>query len=375
MRFSGSGDQDISRWINKGLIDAAKGMELRHELASIEKGFGLGSILAILGALLLGAAILTLIAANWEDFSRIGRVAFVFGVIILGYFVGAWREKTGDLVFAQVFYLLGAVAFGGGIALIGQMYHLSGDAALAALVWALATLIGAILLRSFALSALAGTLGLFYVYSAISEPSWHSDAYLWIAPLFAVALGLVSRWNISRSGMHSAAGLLLVTLILYRFSIDFDDSVTLIDMVLAFGGAGLFFALSYYENIVERITGFARPLIQYMLALSFFGFAIIQVQLADRMLSVALYGLIVIALSIGALMFNGKNHRGVRGLAYSAFGIEVLYLASVTIGSLLGTSVFFLSSGLIVLILAYVVVRIEKRLNATPNAASEEIVS
>lgn len=375
MRFSGSANQDIQRWIDKGLIDAAKATQLKDEISSNNSGFGLGGILSILGAVLIGSALLMLIASNWESFPRIGRVGLVFAVIALGYVIGAWWELKGDTVFAQVFYLVSAIAFGGGIALIGQMYHLSGDAASAALVWTLGTLSGAILLRSFALSQMSGVIGLFYVSSAVSEQSWHSGAYLWVGLLIAVIVAFVSRWNNSRAGLHTAMWLLLTLCALYRFSGNSFDSVQPIDMLFAFGGAALFFAIAFWESTIERITRFAQPLLAYALALSFIAFAVIQVFDSYQAGSVAIYGLIVIAIAVAALMFKGQNHRDVRVLCYCAFGAEILYLASVTVGSLLGTSAFFLVAGVIVLIIAYLVVRIERQIKSTSRPISAGVPS
>lgn len=375
MRFSGSANQDIQRWIDKGLIDAAKAAQLKDEISSNNGGFGLGGILSILGAVLIGSALLTLIASNWESFPRIGRVVLVFAAIALGYMIGAWREIKGDTVFAQVFYLVSAIAFGGGIALIGQMYHLSGDAASAALVWTLGTLSGAILLRSFALSQMSGVIGLFYVSSAFSEQSWHSGSYLWVGLLIAVIVAIVSRWNNSRAGLHTAAWMLLALCAFYRFSSDSFSRVQPIDMLFAFGGAALFFAMAFWESTLERITNFAQPLLAYTLALSFSAFAVIQVFDSYQAGSVAIYGLIVIAISVAALMLKGQDHRNVRVLCYCAFGAEILYLASVTIGSLLGTSAFFLVAGVIVLIIAYLVVRIEKQIKSTPRSVSAGVSS
>ncbi len=371
MRFSGTNKKDLDRWVQKGLIDQQTAVRLQDELLSQAGGIGLGGVLAILGALLLGAAVLTLIAANWGAFPRVGRVAFILILIWLSYFVGAWRERQGDSVFSQVAYLLGAITFGGGIALIGQMYHLSGDAASAALVWALGTLLGAILLQSFALSALAGGIGLWYLSAAMTDNSWHNEGYLWIAPVLSITIAAVSRWNGSRVGINSSIWLFLGTLICYRFDRSmFNTRAMPLDYAFAFVGATLFFAIAHCEEVVDRATSFARPLIGYALAMSFFGFCLLQLGYDGDKQSTALIGLMVIALSIAALIMKGTDHRSVRALAYTAFAAEILYLAFVTIGSLLGTSALFLLIGVIILLIAFIVIRVEKRLKVASGAES-----
>jgi uncharacterized membrane protein len=372
MRFSGTAKKDIDRWVGKGLIDRPTANRLQAELLTQSNGFGLGGVLAVLGALLLGAAVLTLVAANWESFPRLGRVLFILLLIWASYLVGAWRDKRGDTIFSQVAYLLGAITFGGGIALIGQMYHLSGDAASAALVWAVGTLVGAVLLRSFALTALTGGIGLWYLFAAVSDASWHNEGYIWVTPALALLVAGVSRWNGSRFGIHAALWLILGTLICYRFNYIslFNTRAVPLDYMFAFGGAAVFFGVAFAEDVVDQVTAFARPLIGYALAMSFFGFCLLQIGYEGATGSVAILGLAVIALSIGALLVKGRDHGGVRALAYTAFAAEVLYLASVTIGSLIGTSAFFLFIGIVVLFIAFLVIRIEKRINAVPEATS-----
>lgn len=360
MSFSVSIQKDIKRWLDKGLIDASTAQHLSTEAASHRGGFGLGAVLGVLGALLLGAAIITLIASNWEQFPRIARVFGVLVLVWVTYIAGAWRETKGDTVFSQVLYLLGAVSFGGGIALIGQMYHMSGDQSTAALVWATGTLIAALLLRSPNLVAMAGLIGIFYLFTAFYQFSWHRTGYLWVAPLFSLIILASGRFNHSRLGMHTAIWLLLGTVIAYR--IDFGDHGNNIDYFLAFGGAALFLLLAFFEEPVDSIIDFSKPLLSYLLGVSFFGFMMLQLSNYSDVGGTMIIGLLVIALSVGALILKGRDHGGVRALAYTAFGAEILYLASLTIGSLLGTSVFFLLSGIIVLVIAWLVVKIEKRI-------------
>jgi uncharacterized membrane protein len=78
-------------------------------------------------------------------------------------------------------------------------------------------------------------------------------------------------------------------------------------------------------------------------------------------MSVAALGVVILGLAIAAIAVEGRDNGAVRYLAYAAFAAEVLYLSYQTIDSILGTSAFFLLSGLVVALLAFVVVRLEKR--------------
>ena len=67
MSFSVSVERLIERWQHDGLIDADTASRLNADLEKRGPRFSLGSVLATLGGLLLGAAVIMLVAANWQD--------------------------------------------------------------------------------------------------------------------------------------------------------------------------------------------------------------------------------------------------------------------------------------------------------------------
>ena len=141
--------EDIARWVESGLIDHRAADALSRDIASREQRLpSFGSVLAIMAALLFSAAILISIAANWEAIPRLLRVAALFAIILAGYVGGAVLKLRGHPAFAEAAWLVGAASFGGSIALIGQMYHLSGDENGALLIWCLGTALTAAVLRS-----------------------------------------------------------------------------------------------------------------------------------------------------------------------------------------------------------------------------------
>ena len=71
--------KDIARWRAAGLIDEATATALSADAAAHHRrSFSFGGILAILAAALFGAALLLLVAANWEAIPRLVRVAGIF---------------------------------------------------------------------------------------------------------------------------------------------------------------------------------------------------------------------------------------------------------------------------------------------------------
>ena len=111
-------------------------------------------VFGILGATLVGLGIILIIAHNWDDLSRqiktiIAFIPLVIGQLISGYTIlkkpdsSAWRETAGVFLFFGI---------GASIAMIGQIYNLSGDISSFILTWMLLALPVAYLLKSSAIS-------------------------------------------------------------------------------------------------------------------------------------------------------------------------------------------------------------------------------
>ncbi|MBA8880773.1 DUF2157 domain-containing protein [Phyllobacterium myrsinacearum] len=349
----------IARWQHDGLIDEATAERLRKDIAGQGFSFGLGNVLAILGAILLGTALLSLIAANWEAMPRLVRVGLIFVVLWGGYLGGAWRASRGDKVFSEALYLIAAIGFGAGIALIGQMYHLSGDVTSAALLWTGGTVVAALLLRSPALVAASVVITAFYLVASLEpETAWRLS-YLWIVPILAVVVAGLIWYTKADVARHFLAVLLLVFVAVVHFDLSSSGMVWLALVV----GLGLFLVDALKSPMLDRVTGWS-------IALGAYGFlaahlALMLFQFDDHVIGHSrevVIGFAILVLAIAGLALSGHRNLAVRWSAYGVFCVEVLYLAFETIGSLIGTAGFFLTVGVLVLLLAVFVIRMERRL-------------
>src|SRR5690606_18507339 len=130
-------------------IDEGTAAALRRDVErSGRSAISLGTVLAVMAAVLVGAAILIIIAANIERVPRIARVTALFAIIAASYICGAILKIRGRDGFGEALFLIGLAAFGASIALIGQMYHMSGDEAEAIFIWCGAAIAAAALLKS-----------------------------------------------------------------------------------------------------------------------------------------------------------------------------------------------------------------------------------
>ncbi len=366
------------------MLDAQTAGRLRKDIQTNKSGFGIGGVLALLGALLLGAALIMFVAANWNVIPRIGRVGLILAIMWGGYLGGAFlqaravsrsepdnpasgKNNTHILgIFAPALYLLAAITYGAGIALIGQMYHMSGDATTAALAWGIGVLVAAVLLRAPILCATALGIGGFYLYSVLMEMSGQVNlvaSYRWVMPLYIAACIITMIYTKAGKAMHLAAMLTLAFLLVLYF--DLLNSLILIMMIII--GAILIVAQGRWPDFDRFCFGFGSQLAGYGLAAVLIALFIFQVE--NRGLfrhyetgTEAVYSLAAIGVSVAALIIAGEKSGQLRWFAYTGFSLHVLYLATVTAGTMIGTSGIFLICGLLIMALAYIVTRTEKHM-------------
>ena len=118
---------DVRRWRGEGWVTAEGETRILAELAQRGSGVSLASALGILASVLLGFAVMSFVAAHWEDMSRIFRLLLLFGLILAGYGAAGFFETRGKQLFADAAILFSVAAFGASIMLIAQMFHIDGN--------------------------------------------------------------------------------------------------------------------------------------------------------------------------------------------------------------------------------------------------------
>lgn len=351
---------DVSRWVEQGIIDQAAGQALVADAeARNDRSFSFGSVLAIMAALLLGAAILLLVAANWEDIPRLVRVGGLFALIFGFYTGGAWLKQRGRDAVAEACWLIAAAAFGGSIALVGQMYHLSGDEASAVLTWCAGTALAAASLRSSTLTVAAVAIAMAWmVMRGIDD--WDVAPHFYL--IMAAVLWLVSYWTQSRPARH----LILLSLILYMCLMAVHHDTTAICIALAIGSTLLFVLSTNAPEAVERIVRLDRSFPVHCLLGFLVGLALVQIELPDESGRLVLAALVTFGGIAAALILAGRDSRVLRWIAYTGFGFELSFVYATTIGTMLGTAGLFLASGVVLGIIALFIIRVERRIGTRP---------
>jgi uncharacterized membrane protein len=147
--------QEAEQWKAEGFIDDWQYEQLseRYQFNTLEVSARnrFTAILVGLGCLLLGLAVITLVAANWQIWSRELRVVLLLslfiGVNVIGFYLwqhplDSWQHRLG-----QGILLLGALILGANMALMSQMFHQSESPASLFLMWGVGVLTMAYSLR------------------------------------------------------------------------------------------------------------------------------------------------------------------------------------------------------------------------------------
>lgn len=354
--------KDISRWAEKGLIDRGTADVLARDVeANRGEGMSFGSVLAIMAAILLAASILIFIAANWEAIPRLARVFGLFALIFVSYVGGAVLKSRDHPGFGEGLFIIGAAAFGGSIALIAQMYHLTGDETEAILTWGIGTVVAAAALRSPILTNAAVLIAVTWLLMREFEYSPHPDHPHGFLLLGAV-IWAVSYWTRSRVARH----LLVLSAILYAFLYGIDGPVIETGIALVVVSVIVFAAAYFAHDAVERFAQLGGPYPVHPLIGFMVGLAMIQVEIFEKFGPMLIATLIAFAGIVAALVLRGRESRLMRWFAYAAFVIELSIAYLVTIGTMMDTAGLFLFSGLALALVAFLIIRVEKRLAVKP---------
>ncbi|MCI0846007.1 MAG: DUF2157 domain-containing protein, partial [Chloroflexi bacterium] len=147
---------EVRRWQDQGLISAEQGRAImsgypasgRHVAAHRTQG-RLVSILAILGAVLVGLGVVLFFASNWEGIPKPVKLAMILIAIPAVYGIGYWlRYWRGAQRVGAAVILLGCLLYGAGIHLVAQAYNVPVNDPILFLYWFLGVLPLAYLTRS-----------------------------------------------------------------------------------------------------------------------------------------------------------------------------------------------------------------------------------
>jgi uncharacterized membrane protein len=357
-------ERDLARWQSAGWLGEQGATAIRADLAARKASFGAAAILALLGAVLFGLAVMSFVAANWNGMSKLARLVLLCATLWGCYGAAAALFQRQLTAFGHAAVLAGIATFGASIMLIAQMYHMDGNPPDAVMLWMLGALLAAVLLRSN--PALAATFLLM-----VSWTCWQrllgGDAHWTFLITWVIAAGVAASMG-WRPGLQLAALALAVWLVPLGF-LTLDHHAHWIVVLVGLLAAGIAAAGG---KVIDRQQAFSSAaLFGYGVAIAFAGLFIVQfVDSALLFGAVAkpaigrliLLALFTLALLLAAMLWALANdNKPALWLGYGAFALEVFFLYVKTFGTLLNTSLFFLVAALIVSALAAAAYRLHQR--------------
>lgn len=180
----------LNSWVDAGLIsqEQAEAIGRHEERASRGERRGLVvRTLSVVGALVAGLGVILFFAANWDGIPRPARVLALLAAISAAYGTGyALRFGRGARpAVGEALLLLGTIAFGASVFLVGQMYHVQAHDPFAFLLWSALALPTAAVVRSRWIAALGlAALAAWLVHEGFALAE--DDAFGYTATLLAL---------------------------------------------------------------------------------------------------------------------------------------------------------------------------------------------
>ena len=156
--FAGRLNRESEAWVAEGLVSPEQAEAIRRRYAGGEKERGRATeALAVIGGIAVGAGVIGFVAANWDGLGHPLRLLLLSLAIAASYAAGFQLRDRTDAAprVGEALYLVGVLAFGASLFLVGQMYHVQAHDPLALLLWAGGAVATALVVRSRAVAAVA----------------------------------------------------------------------------------------------------------------------------------------------------------------------------------------------------------------------------
>ena len=401
-------ERDLKRWHEKGWVSGEGYQAIQAELARDPK-LSASAALAAIGAILLGFAAISFVAANWTVIPRLARLAMLVAALWAAYGGAAWLYKRELPNFAQAAVLTGALFFGAAVMLVSQMYHIdSGNLPGFMLLWTGGAAAAGLLFRSSLTLGAAMILASVWNYSEFADAphivQWH------FLPVWA-ALTAAIAWNRSGLGLHLSAAALVAWLIPIEQILPSHPytlmagtgavGVFAAGAVMAASGNSLVrqiamraipyaivvsFAGLFPQEVASRIPGIeaglailaaaglayvllkesiprlqpAAPLLfAYALGVAFYGLMVVQFgHPASALPAMIVAAALTFAILAGGLICGIQvRSRLLMWLTFSGLVAETLTLYFDKLGNLINTSLFFMLAGAGIFGLAWLLMR------------------
>lgn len=414
---------DLPKWREAGWVTPEGADRILASIGSEQRtAFGVVTVLGTLGALLLGIGVVAFVGSNWEEIPRIYRLALIIAALAIAYVAAFAFDRRNFRVFSEAALLAAGLIYVGAVALVGQTYHLAGDMMGALLLFEAGILAAAVFTGSITMTVVALGGAAYWAWGATVDfeilPHWPSliailiggaittvrNAYYGriaavVAVMFWIGLTIagygqkldwsftagfmvfttaaLAFWSLGAAlasfdrqpgmeGLGEAmlwpallAILVAVGTLQFATETSVNEQPALVTAIVCVGLAVVLAAVAFLQKGLAIID---------VLAVAILGLGAIGYALAippDDLTQRLVGGILALVAALWAVTLgqSGKHPIG-KVIGLVAFGLEVIYLYVRTLGTLLDTAVAFLVGGVLFVILAVILYRIDRALAA-----------
>lgn len=390
-RFVARLSTEVQRWVREDLISARQGEQIVARYPARASWFSRPIVLfSLIGGALIAAGIALVVAHNWEGIHRWVKLGGVVVLMLAAYFGGVALGQRGYPRIVEGLLVVGGGLLLVGIALIGQIYNLSGPPSDPVALWWALLLPAAYALPSMALGGL-GFLGAAAWYGmALGDPATLLGAGLsgnsFFIPMAIAAFGFVAfglgifhgdgeyrrlRQLLEQLGLIGIFGGLLPLGFLWRVTAgtQFGAGAVSLTLLALLALALLALALAAYRFPPDSLTG-RLGFLAVLLVLLLYLFALKVAigfrapgevfRMLDYLNWFLVFGAALVLILYGARW--GRTSWVNWGVVF--IGIHAVARYVDLLGTMLETSLLFFSAGAFVLLLGWGLERMRRQMTA-----------
>ncbi|HVU17886.1 MAG TPA: DUF2157 domain-containing protein [Candidatus Didemnitutus sp.] len=222
--------QEIDRWNDERVISSEQANQLRRRYADKPGTPWSLIVFATAGAVVFGLGTILLIAYNWDDIPKFGKLGLIFGAVVASHTVALWFWRRGQRILGECIAVLGTMFYGAGIWLVAQVYHIDEHYPTGFLLWALGALAFAWVFQSVQHGLVAVVL--LTIWGASEDFAFAAASAT--APLLVALGGGVLAWR-RRSALLLAVTLAAVEVLLSAATFESGTGALAAGNSLAFG--------------------------------------------------------------------------------------------------------------------------------------------
>jgi uncharacterized membrane protein len=246
---------DLDLWVRDGLIDEMTAKALSARAREQSPSPSSSPILASLAGLVIGLGVITIIAANWSALNgvvRLGLAGFLISAAMLS--AGYLRDRALYLA-SNITAAIAVLLAGGGVVVIGQLYHASSTGSAFLSLWTLIGLLITLVLRAPLAGAGAALLALLWSLFHFGEAGelTRLPEPIWVIPVLA-GLGFLG-WKWRSLGLLNIVFLTVIVWVSWNVvELFLDEFKGEDDIRVAYALAALWAVFALVAELIARST-------------------------------------------------------------------------------------------------------------------------